>query len=339
MKKLLSISLILALVLSMAACGEGGSAATSGSAAPSAPASAQGSEATTENSNGTKPLIGHLSISLGSDFTTQADNGIRRAGEEKGYEVMTIDTNLDPELELTGVETMITSGVKAFYTISVSSENVWNAVQAKDPSVAVLSQQPDATATAHVVLDNVEMANMFLSSLDSFMDERGMDSAKVGFLWLAECESPEMPMYTSRQDVLEVVNAAFDGTDNEILCEFFTSDGEAQISNAESVLNMYPECNVIFCYSSGAAIAASNVVGSAGKDPQKFYIFSSESEDEVFRKISDTGSALQGCASGSVEELGYNIGLQLIRYVETGEIEDVPTPKELCDWRNIDEFI
>lgn len=344
MKKVFTLLLSLTLILTMTACGSGESvkeADESKEQTAEIETNAESTETTddVEQADGEKGKIGYLAISLGSDFTTSIDNGMRRAAEEKGYELMTIDVNADPELELSSVETMLTSGVKALYTISVASENVWNAVQEKDSSVAIISQQPGASANAHVVEDNTGMANMFLESLNTYMQEHNMESAKIACMWLAECESPEMSMYAGRQSILEVLNKAFEGTDNEILCEVYSSDPEGQTNNAESILNMYPECNVIFCYGNDMAVTASNTVMSAGKDVGSFYIFASESSDEVYNQIANEGSPLRGCASGSVEELGYNIALSLIDYVETGEISDVPVPKTLCDWRNVDEFL
>lgn len=350
MKKVFALLLSLTLFLTMTACGQSEAAKeTEEGKEQTQETEANGEDAAstedaesvedTAAADGTKGKIGHLSISLGSDFTTSIDNGMRRAAQEKGYELMTIDVNADPELELSSVETMLTSGVKAFYTISVASENVWNAVQEKDSSVAIISQQPGASANAHVVEDNVSMAKMFLESLDAYMKEHNMENAKVAFMWLAECESPEMSMYAGRQAILEEVNKAFEGTDNEILCELYSSDPEGQSNNAESILNMYPECNVIFCYGSDIGVTASNIVMSAGRGTDTFYIFASESADEVYNQIANEQSPLRACASGSVEELGYNIALSLINYVETGEIQDVPVPKTLCDWRNINEFL
>lgn len=347
MKKVFALLLSLTLFLTMTACGQGetaketeeGKEQTEGTMANAEDSDSEPAADSASAADGEKAKIGHLSISLGSDFTTSIDNGMRRAADEKGYDLMTIDVNADPELELSSVETMLTSGVKAFYTISVASENVWNAVQEKDSSVAIISQQPGATANAHIVEDNVKMADMFLESLDAYMKEHNMESAKVGCMWLAECASPEMSMYAGKQTILEEINKAFEGTDNEVLCELYSSDPEGQTNNAESILNMYPECNVIFCYGSDIAVTAANIVMSAGRGADGFYIFASESAEEVYNQIANEQSPLQGCASGDVEELGYNIGLALIDYVETGKIQDVTVSKKLCDWRNVNEFL
>lgn len=344
MKKVFTLLLSLTLFLTMTACGQDEMVKETEEGKGQAEevlTNVEDSESADESAStgGEKGKIGHLSISLSSDFTTSIDNGMRKAAEEKGYELMTIDVNADPELELSSVETMLTSGVEAFYTVSVASENVWNAVQEKDSSVAIISQQPGASANAHVVEDNVGMAKMFLESLDAYMQEHNMESAKMACMWLAECESPEMSMYAGRQAILEEVNKAFEGTDNEILCEVYSSDSEGQTNNAESILNMYPECNVIFCYGSDMGVIASNIVMSAGRETESFYIFASESADEVYNQIANEQSPLRGCASGSVEDLGYNIALSLISYIETGEISDVPVPKTLCDWRNVDGFL
>lgn len=344
MKKVFTLLLSLALFVTMTACSQGETAKKAeegkeqtqeASANEESSESANDADATNEE----KGKIGYLAISLSSDFTTSIDNGMRKAAEEKGYELMTIDVNADPELELSSLETMLASGVKAFYTISVASENVWNAVQEKDSSVAVISQQPSASANAHVVEDNVGMAKMFLESLDTYMQEHNMESAKLACMWLAECESPEMSMYAGRQAILEEINKAFEGTDSEVICEVYASDPEGQTNNAESILNMYPECNVIFCYGNDMGVTAANIVTSAGRDTESFYIFASESSEEVYNQIANEQSPLRGCASGSTEELGYNIALSLISYIETGEISDIPVPKTLCDWRNVNEFL
>ena len=94
MKKIIALLLSLVMMLGLFACSTGSDTGT------------QKDQTADGSSTGDKPLIGHLSISLGSDFTTSIDNGIRLAADEKGYEVLTIDVNADPELELTGVETV-----------------------------------------------------------------------------------------------------------------------------------------------------------------------------------------------------------------------------------------
>ena len=318
MKKLIAILLVsLILISSVFAAGAG--------------------EGTTSDT----PKIGALLPSLSFDFQLNMSEGIQRAGDEFGYEVVINDYNNDAELMLTGLDTMKSMGVKALYAI-FSSPQVASDFMNQNPDIAVINQgTPVDGAKAWTENDYITLGNQFIEALDIFVTENNITSGDIAGLWLETCEIEDNDYYTAMMQIREIIDqrcAEKDG-DFEFVASFFPKNDEEASDVTAQILNGYPDVKFFFCFNNGYAIAASNEISAAVSDTSDYFVFSSEGDPESFRLISSGTSPYRACAYADIEESGYQTGLQLIRWIEEGEIENVVVTKALVDSRNVDEYL
>lgn len=294
-----------------------------------------------EGTTSDTPKIGALLPSLSFDFQLNMQQGIQRAGDEFGYEVVTNDYNNDTELMLTGLETMKAMGVKSLYAI-FSSPQVASDFMNQNPDMAVITQgAPVDGAKAWTQNDYITLGNQFVEALDTFVTENGITSGQIAGLWLDLCQVEDNDYYTAMTQIIDIINEWCEskGDGFEFVASFFPVNDEEASNMTAQILNGYPEVKFLFCFNNGYAIAASNEISSAVSDPSDYFVFSSEGDPESFRLISSGTSPYRACAYADIEESGYQTGLQLIRWIDEGEIENVVVTKVLVDSRNVDEYL
>ena len=340
MKKILALVLILILVFSMVACTTTSPLEESKipSEASQQPSKEAPSEVVTEPED--KGSIGVISLSLAAPLAVNLTTGIKQAAEEYGYGYMEIDSAANPEKEVAGIETFAASNVKAFYTITISGDMVYNTAKETGTDMGVLTQSaPPEPCDARVVENDEALTQMFVESLQAFMEEKGMAEAQVVFLWLAGSDMEGSANAQHRETCLAEFDKLTAGTGITMAAEFVCADNvEAGTANTETALNANPDATVFFCYNNDMAIASANTISAAIADPSNYFVFSSESDAETFRLIADANNPMRACGDYDQVEQGYRIGLQLIAWAQTGKMEDVSVNKVLVDWRNIAEY-
>ncbi len=328
MKKLLAIVLGLAMGLSLAACGAAPSASTAASA--SAPGSVKSEE---------KAKIGACVMSLSYDFQLQMCNGVERAAKEKGYEAMIYDFNSDNEQMLTGLDTLKASNVKAMYGLFTAPEAA-SSFMLENPDIGVLAQgQQVEGCQAWTVNDYNKLAEQFVEALEYHVTENGITEGKVAGLWLDNCQNPDNDYYQAKADIEKVISDWCTAHGFEYIpSEYYPLDDEAAANMTAQIMNADPDVKFFFCFNNGYGIACSNEIASAVPDVSDYFVFSSEGDAEVFRLIADDSSPFRACAYANIEESGYQVGLQLINWVENGKMENVAVSKDLVDSRNVADY-
>lgn len=337
MKKVLAIVLSVMLLMSIAACSKEETpvvAETTGVAGTSA-----STEQAANAENGEKAKLGALLPSLSFDFQLQMNNGIQRAAEEFGYEYMAYDYNFDNEMMLSGLDTMKASNVKGMYGIFLAPETATDFMES-NPDIGVLTQgEVIEGAQAGTINDYVTLAEQFVDSLDQFVTENNITSGEIGALWLETCENEDSEYYTAKEDIKAVINAWCEGKDFTFTAEFFPADDETAANNTAQILNANPNLRALFCFNNGYAIAAANEISASVPDTSDYFVFSSEGDPESFRLISSGTSPYRACAYMDIEESGYQVGLQLINWIENGTMENVIVEKVLIDSRNVADYL
>ena len=288
-----------------------------------------------------KTKIGALLPSLSFDFQLQMSKGIQRAGQEKGYEVVVNDYNFDSEMMLTGLDTMKAMNVKAMYTILLAPQ-VASDFFKNNPDIAVVNQgAPVDGGKAYTVNDYKKLGSQFVESLNNYVEEKGISSGEIVGLWLESCENKDSDYYTAMIDMKEIMEQWCNekGEGFAFRASFFPSTDEDASNITAQVLNGYPEVKFFFCFNNGYAIACANEIASAKADTSDYFVFSSEGDSETFRLIADSKSPYRGCSYANIEESGYKVGLQLINWIENGEIENVAVSKDLVDSRNVESYL
>lgn len=316
MKKLIAILLCLAMVFALAACGNGA--------------------ATQEDE---KAKIGACVMSLTYDFQLQMCNGIERAAKEKGYEAMIYDFNADNEQMLTGLDTLKASNVKALYGLFTAPQAA-TSFMLENEDIGVLTQgAPVEGGKAWTVNDYVKLGKQFVEALDYHVKEKGVTEGTVAALWLDNCQNPDNDYYQAKLDIEAEINAWCEANGFTYAhSEYYPLDDESAANMTAQIMNADPNAKFFFCFNNGYAISAANEISSAVADTSEYFVFSSEGDDEVFRLIASGTSPMRACAYANIEESGYQVGLQLINWVENGVMENVAVAKDLVDIRNVADY-
>lgn len=332
MKKFIAILMCLAMVLALAACG--GNAAPAATEAPKADAPAAPEAAAP------KAKIGACVMSLSYDFQLQMCNGVERAAKEKGYEAMIYDFNADNEQMLTGLDTLKASNVKALYGLFTAPQAA-STFMLENPEIGVLTQgQQVEGCQAWTVNDYVKLGEQFVEALDYHVQEKGVTGGNVAALWLDNCQNPDNDYFQAKKDIEAQIIAwcdAHEGFEYKH-SEYYPLDDEGAANMTAQIMNADSEAKFFFCFNNGYGIAAANEIASAVADTSEYFVFTSEGDPEVFRLIGSGTSPLRACAYANIEESGYQVGLQLINWVENGTMENVAVAKDLVDIRNVADY-
>lgn len=336
MKKLLVIVVSLLMVLSMAACSN--NAPADEKSQPEASPSSAAEETPAPADEGPKGKIGVLLPSLSMDFQAQMAAGVKRAADEFGYEYQEIDYNFDPELEASGIETLASSGVQAYYGIFMSPEA--DSAKIKEyPEIGTISQSMDVDATAFIVNDYQALGEQFIDSLDYFRTDNNLEGGDMACIWLTACEVEDSDFYKAMMTMKNIFVDYCEGEGINYVSDQFAESDEDAANITEQLLNAYPGLRYIFCFNNGYALVASNEISAAVKDMSGYFVFSSEGDPESFRMIASDDSPYRGCAYQDIEASGYQTGLQLINWIENGEMENVIAERTLVDIRNAGDYL
>lgn len=331
MKKLIAVLLCLTMVFALAACANNASA-------PSNPEEGKTAEPSPTTATA-KPKLGALLPSLSFDFQLQMNNGIQRAAKEFGYEYTSYDYNFDNEMMLSGLDTMKASNVKGMYGIFLAPQTASDFMKS-NPDIGVLTQGEIVDgAQAGTINDYVALAEQFVDALDYYVTENNITSGEIGALWLEPCENQDSEYYTAKEDIKAVINKWCDGKDFTFTAEFYPPDDETAANNTAQILNANPNLRALFCFNNGYAIAAANEISASVPDVSEYFVFSSEGDTESFRLIASGTSPYRACAYMDIEASGYQVGLQLINWIENGTMENVVVEKVEIDSRNVADYL
>ncbi len=335
MKKLFAISIAIAMICTIAACGSGVGSSTTGSstAAPTAPAGSSAAPAD-EAVTGT---IGVLLPSLAFDFQARMAAGVRRAAEENGFGYQEVDYNSDAELQVSGMETLVAAGVDGYYGI-FQNAGAASSLIPQTPEVAVIAQRKGVPANAFIVNDYFMLGTQFVESLEYFFSKNDVEKGELACIWLAAAEVEDSADHDALVDAKSIIEPyCQENGINYVSDQFADNDEEASLIT-EQLLNAYPNLRYVFCMNNGYAIAAANEISAAGVNVDEYLVFSSEGDAESFRLIGSGDSPYRACAYNDIENTGYQTGLQLVNWVKNGVIEDVVVNKVLVDERNVDGY-
>lgn len=283
--------------------------------------------------------IGMLAMSFGYDFQVQMSNGIERAAKEHGYEYMTYDYNGDAENMMTGMDVLASSGVKAYYGLYMSPEAATSFMK-EHAEIGVLTQGEIVEgAQAQTENDYQMLAAQFVEALDKHVKEHNIEEGEIAALWLDSCENEDSEYFAAKEEMKQVITSWGEENGFALTAEYFPADDETAANYTAQILNGQPNVKFIFAFNNGFAIAAANEISAAKADSSEYFVFSSEGDQETFRLIAGESSPMKACAYMDIEESGYRVGLQLIRWIEQGAMENVVNEKVLVDSENVTEYL
>ena len=299
MKKLLSVLFVLLLALSLGACSNGGNEG--------------GNEGGGEE---VKAKVGVSTISLDNDYCIQMNDGIVAAAKDQ----------------------LATNDVKAMYFLGGATEALVNERNTTYEGLGIFSQGYADGVEAWLVEDNDGIIAAFLDAVDRFAAEKGITDAQVVGLFPAGSDAEGSQQYETLKSFIATAESHFEGTGISFANYYISNDAEGVSNLVETVLNAYENPKFFFCYNNDFAIVASNTLTSAVGDTSEYLVYSSEGDATSLDMIADESSPYRGCALGNTYQTGYNIGLQLVNWIENGKMENVPAKKDFVDWTNVQDY-
>ncbi|MGI6607395.1 MAG: sugar ABC transporter substrate-binding protein [Erysipelotrichaceae bacterium] len=307
MKKILKIITIFLVLFSLVACSE---------------------------TNEEKAKIGIVVPDLNNSFCSAMYNGVKRAGEEKGYEVFEYVTEMNPENDVNSVELLANNGVLAYYGLHMAGDSVGSILKDKYPQIGCFSQTAFEGATQHIVDSFDIVADHFVESLGEFMEENNLTEVEICGIWLSNAQiegTTENEQYTT---FMNRIQSEYANTGIKYIQSEYPSDAE-DVANTVETLLLSTNATIFFCCNNDFAISASNIISSAKSDTSSYFVFSTEGDSESFRLIADVNSPYRAASVADTEETGYQVGLQLVNWIENGKMEGISVARELVDWRNV----
>ncbi len=311
MKKLLTIMTVLCLVLGLAGCSQ-----------------PQQEE---------KAKIGVVVPDLNNAFCTAMDEGVKRAAKEKGYEVFEYVTQMNPENDINSVEQLHNNNVKAYYGLHMVVDSVGDLLKNTYKEIGCFSQVKFDGAAAVLDDDFAVVAKQFTESLDAFLTENNITSAEICGIWLSVAQIEGSTENAQYKAIMKEINEHYAGTGITYVQDAYPADAEDVANTVETLMLAHPEATVFFCHNNDYAISASNIIRAAKTDTSKYYVFSTEGDQESLRQIADASSPYRGASVADTEQTGYLIGLQCVNWIENGKMDTVSVARTLIDWRNVNK--
>lgn len=265
-KKLLSLLLVCACVLSMTACGRNGSEETTeqpaGDAAPTEEAAA--------DAEGWK--IGFSLMTISDAVIAQTVQDAQEYIESLGGELLVSDAENDASNQLDAVENFIQSGCDAIIIQAIDATSMSEkAKEAMDQGIKVVAygiglENCDVWYKNDNTVTGTAIGEMAADWINSELDGTA-NVCVIGYSM--------MDVLVERADAIEA--ALQENCENvNIVASFDAIDSQTGMSNTESMLAAHPEVNVICSISDGPAVGAYEAVKALGRDGDDFGIFGSD---------------------------------------------------------------
>ncbi len=262
MKKLLAILLVVAMMLSVVACGSKPS--NEGSPSPSAPGT---STKPSPSGSEEKFLVGYTYPTANNEFWTNCINVAKEAAEALGVELMADDCNNDQAEQLSDVESMLAAGIDALILAPQDASvcpGIMSACKEKGVPVVVIDRWPgddlkagddyvcfigpnDQVAGYGIAMNLIDGGSKKIVGIGGFQNTSVAEGRYAGLKQAME-EHPEITL----------LQYEWAGENSE--------DGDKYMRN---LLVAHPDLDGVWCYNDSLALAAVNVLKENGRSDVK----------------------------------------------------------------------
>lgn len=300
MRKALLLLLALAMLFTLGACGT--AATTGATAAATSAASAAGGEQTAK----TGLKVGFLLPTLQSEFFVTYSGGVKKALEEKGYEVTVTSYNGESSKAIEVVENFTVAKMDLIIAM-VSDGAVDNALKAAmDKGIKVLVAGVETKYyDVCLVADNADIGNKIGEMAANFVNEKLGGKANVVALSVsagnADMQTRANSMISKFKELCP--NATIVGTPE------YTNPGDGTAA-VENMLQQYPDIKVVMGYGDAGAIEGVQVLKAAGKTGEDYGVFGCDATEQglkmiaagdIFRGTIDMGDIVAQTAEASTQ--------------------------------------
>lgn len=247
----------------LAACGSSDPQPAAGSDSDSGSSS--------ESASGETKTIVFSPLGLQIPAMKQLSEGVQGYGESKGYEVIVQDPKLDPQKQVTDLQTVIESGKAAgVWSIAIAPPSMTALVQtALDKGVPMILNGTPADygldglqpGVSFSTIDYVAQGTAAGEELANCINERYDGKAEVLFAESAPGTAGKEELETAVKEAL-----AAGAPDAEIVTTITVSDRTAAQTDVSSALQGNPDVTAVFGQNDEGALGAVGAFKAAGKD-------------------------------------------------------------------------
>lgn len=315
MKKVLSLVLALAMVLTFAACGSNQTATIDGS-----DASTQGGE--TANAEGGKKLIAGMVFQEDQFFKTLSA-GYQAAAKDLGYEIQLTNTNNDQSKETDALNTYVAQGVQG---VAVSPLNTQVSPAAVEDTfnagvkIAICNAAIDAFpfAVGSYSADNFSFCKQTGEAAVAFIKEHyaADETLKIGVVQF-KTQVPEQSA--------DRVNGFFAALDEAKVKYEIVSDQDAwlqdmAVETAGDMISANPDLDIIFAANDGGTVGSVMAVENAGKAGEIF-VFGTDGSEQIVSLLKHENNILQAVTAQDAFQIGYSAVEALVNSIEGKPVE------------------
>ncbi len=296
MKKLMSILLVLAMVLSMAACG-------SKTAETTAPAAAADTTAAPAAEGGEKTVKIGLSIAgMTMPYYVRMYEGFLAAAEKEGYEVIFADGGSDAESTVKAVEDLISSGIDALAVSTNFSESLVDAfATCKEQGIPIF------------YIGNLQLIPDVKASMTFWEGTRSDSAGYLGGLWMGNYL--DSINYKKDLNVVQVslihdtLQQRYEGfakglTEKGYTVNLVNTVGdltrENSLAGCEDMLTAHDDLDIFYGTAGTSALGAYDATQNAGRT--EVMVVGFDGEDEELKHIDEGGNYIATICQDSVGE-------------------------------------
>lgn len=267
-----------------------------------------------ENNN-EKYRIGFSMWEFGNTYFANVRDGAQEKADELGYELIVTDPNNDVAQQVADIENFISMDVDAIIVCAIDPNAVDSAlVEAQEKGIKIIAQSIEIkNCDVFVATDEYEIGYTVGAGAGQWIAEKYGEDAVV------QCALLCMDANTS---TVERGNGMNDGIleyapNAEIVARQDANTAALGQSVGDSLLQAYPDLQVMVCMNDATALGALSAVQAAGKDNEDFYIVGLDNTDEARAAIAQN-SALRATLDNIPYENG-GIDIELCQKLFQGE--------------------
>jgi len=324
MKKLIALSLSIAMTFALGACG-GSTPAPASSAAPASQASAPAESGTpAEGAKAASDLkLGFILGSREHAFYCSIEDGIKAASADLGFTAVVLESELSGSIASERIETLVVDGCDAISLACNEPAGVTNAIEAADAEGVPMFTFDCTTELTSVIksfvgTDNYQGGVVGGEATIAKLDELGKkDGAVVGVIGYPEPQS----CIDRENGWMSVVEAKKDEYNLTIVN---IGNYEGQADKAQNLMSdaliSYPNMDVIFTVGDPACVGALAAIKAAGANTA---MIGFDANPEAHEAILDpeNGKIWFADVAQDPYQIGYQIAEQMVQYMTEGTVD------------------
>ena len=311
MKKVLSLLLVLAMVLTFAACGQAAPAATTAAPADN-DAEAAPTKAPAESSG--KKLIAGMVFQEDQFFKTLSA-GYQAAAADLGYEIQLTNTNNDQSKETDALNTYVAQGVQG---VAISPLNTQVSPAAVEDAYNAGMKIAICNAAIDAFPYNFSFCKQTGEAAVAFIQENfeADQTLKIGVVQF-KTQVPEQSA--------DRVNGFFAALDEAGVKYDIVADQDAwlqdmAVETAGDMISANPDLDIIFAANDGGTVGSVMAVENAGKAGEIF-VFGTDGSEQIVSLLKNENNILQAVTAQDAFQIGYSTVEALVNSIEGKSFE------------------